>query len=350
MQPTARFCTSADGTGIAFESRGSGPTLVRVGTWLTHLRHDADSPLWSHWLEALSAGRTLVRYDERGSGASDRDTERFSIEAWVEDLEAVVDAADLREFSLLGMSNAAAVAVAYAARHPDRVDRLLLYGGFAQGRLRHDTSPRARAEADLMVDLIRTGWGKANPAFRRIFTTLFVPDASIEQMTWFDEMQRISASPDTAALMRNARQRIDVLPLLPRVKAPTLVMHARDDAVAPFEQGRVLAAGIDGARLVPLDGRNHILLADEPAWPAFTRELDGFLGGGASAGSATGSLTARQTDVLRLLAGGRSNAEIAAALHLSEHTVHRHVANIYRTLGLGSRAAAAAYAALRGIV
>ncbi|RZU61326.1 alpha/beta fold hydrolase [Zhihengliuella halotolerans] len=350
MQPTVRFCTSADGTGIAFESRGSGPTLVRVGTWLTHLRHDGNSPLWSHWIDALSAGRTLVRYDERGSGASDRDAARFSIEAWVEDLEAVVDAAGLEQFSLLGMSNAAAVAVAYAARHPGRVNRLVLYGGFAQGRLRHDTSARARAEADLLVDLIRTGWGKANPAFRRIFTTLFVPDATNEQMAWFDEMQRVSASSVTAALMRQARQRIDVVDLLPRVETPTLVMHARDDAVAPFEQGRILAAGIDGARLVPLDGRNHILLADEPAWSAFTRELDGFLGGGDRAGTATGTLTARQTDVLRLLAGGRSNAEIAEALHLSEHTVHRHIANIYRALGLNTRAAASAYAALRGIL
>jgi DNA-binding CsgD family transcriptional regulator len=283
----------------------------------------------------------------------------------------VVDASGHDQVSLLGLSNAASVAVAYAVRQPDRVSHLVLYGGFAQGRLRRDRSPRARAEADLMVDLIRIGWGRANPAFRRTFTTLFVPDATNEQMTWFDEMQRVSASPETAALMRIARQEVDVSDLLAQVRSPTLVLHAQDDAVAPFEQGRELASAIDDARFVPLEGRNHILLADEPAWAVFLRELNAFLptapgddvaaerfradqaserAHDAARPAPTDRLTPRQADVLRLLARGLSNAEIAAELHLSEHTVHRHVANIYRALDLGSRASAAAYAALRGIV
>ena len=246
VPPTIRFCSSADGTGIAFGVHGGGPPLVRVATWMTHLQHDWESPLWRHWLDALAEGHTLVRYDERGSEVSDRDVTRFSVDAWVEDLEAVVDAAGLERFSLLGMSNAAAVAIAFAARHPERVSHLVLYGGFAQGRLRHDPSPQARAEAEaeLMVALIRTGWGKANPAFRSVFTSLFVPGATNEQMTWFDEMQRISASPETAALMRLARQEVDVVDLLAHVVTPTLVLHAQHDAVAPFELGRGLATAI----------------------------------------------------------------------------------------------------------
>ena len=345
MTQSIRFCTSANGVSLAFGVHGSGPPLVRVATWLTHLQYDWDSPLWHHWLEALAEGRTLLRYDERGSGVSDRDVTRFSIDAWVEDLEAVVDAAGLERFSLLGLSNGAAVAIAYAVRHPERVSHLVLFGGFSQGRLRRSRSSNARSETEAMLSLIRSGWGQANPAFRRIFTTLFVPDATHEQMTWFDEMQRISAAPETAALMRLAREEVDVTDLLAQVVTPTLVMHAQDDAAVPFEEGRKLAYAIPGARFMPLEGRNHILLPDEPAWGMFLRELNAFVPTLPSDDLRDDLLTLRETEILRCVAGGMTNQEIADRLFLSVRTVERHLGNMYEKLGLRGRSGRAAIAA-----
>ena len=345
MTQSIRFCTSADGVRLAFGVHGSGPPLVRVATWLTHLQYDWDSPLWHHWLGALADGRTLVRYDERGSGVSDRDVTRFSMDAWVEDLEAVVDAAGLERFSLLGLSNGGAVAVAYAVRHPERVSHLVLCGGLARGRLRRDPSSRARAEAEAMMTLIRVGWGQSNPAFRRIFTTLFVPEATHEQMMWFDEMQRISAAPETAALMRLAREEVDVTDLLAQVRTPTLVMHAQGDAAVPFEQGRELASAILGARFVPLEGRNHILLADEPAWGVFLRELNDFLPTLPRDDTTEELLTLRETEILRCVAAGLTNQQIADKLFVSVRTVERHLGNMYTKLGLQGRSGRAAIAA-----
>lgn len=325
---------------------GSGPPLVRVATWMTHLQHDWDSPLWRHWLDGLADGRTLLRYDERGSGLSDRDVSRFSVEAWVEDLEAVVDAAGLERFSLLGLSNGGAVAIAYAVRHPERVSHLVLSGAFAQARLRRNPSPQTRAEVEGLVSLIRTGWGQANPAFRRVFTTLLVPGAAHEQMEWFDELQRITATPETAALMRAAREDIDVADLVEQVTTPTLVLHAQDDAAAPFEQGRALASAIPGARFVPLESRNHILLQDEAAWEVFLAELDAFLPSVPSdADVADELLTHREAEVLRCVADGLSNAAIAEKLFVSTRTVERHMGNMYGKLGLEGRSARAAIAA-----
>ncbi|MGI8875036.1 MAG: alpha/beta fold hydrolase [Egibacteraceae bacterium] len=331
---------------LAFGVNGSGPPLVRVATWMTHLQYDWDSPLLRHWLDGLSEGRTLLRYDERGSGLSDRDVTRFSLDAWVEDLEAVVDAAGLEQFSLLGLSNGGAVAIAYAVRHPERLSHLVLCGAFAQGRLRRDPSSQARAEAEALLSLIRVGWGQANPAFRRAFTTLFVPEASHEQMEWFDELQRISATAETAAAMRLAREEVDVADLLGQVRTPTLVLHAQDDAAVPFEQGRGVASGVPGARFVPLVGRNHILLADEPAWDDFLRELDGFLPGLPSDEDVPDDvLTARETEILRGVAAGMTNHAIAQQLFVSVRTVERHMGNMYAKLGLHGKSGRAAIAA-----
>ncbi len=313
---------------------------------MTHLQYDRDSPLWRHWLDALAEGRTLIRYDERGSGVSDRDVSRFSVDAWVEDLEAVVDAAELERFSLLGLSNGGAVAIAYAARHPERVSHLALCGAFARGRLRRE--PTARVEAEAMLSLIRIGWGQANPAFRRIFTTLFVPHATPEQMLWFDEMQRISAAPETAALMRLAREEVDITDLLPQVLTPTLVMHAQDDAAVPFEQGREVASSIPDARFVPLEGQNHILLADEPAGAVFLHELNTFLPTLRPDHGTEGVLTAREAEILECVAAGMTNQAIAEQLFVSVRTVERHMGNMYEKFGLrgsSSRAAIAARAA-----
>lgn len=346
VRQTIRFCSSPDGVRLAFGMHGSGPPVVRVATWMTHLQHDWDSPLWRHWLDGLAEGRTLVRYDERGSGLSDRDVPRFSIDAWVEDLEAVVDEAGLERFSLLGLSNAGAVAIAYSVRHPERVSHLVLCGAFSQGRLRRDPSSRARAEAEALLSLIRVGWGQANPAFRRTFTTLFVPEASHEQMEWFDELQRVSASADTAALMRLAREEVDVSGLLGQVTTPTLVLHAQDDAAVPFEQGRNLASAIPDARFVPLEGRNHILLADEPAWEVFLSELNAFLPSMPSDEDVAGDLlTAREIEILRYVAAGMTNKAIADRLFLSVRTVERHMGNMYGKLGLEGRSGRAAIAA-----
>ena len=325
---------------------GSGPPLVRVATWLTHLQYDWDSPLWRHWLDGLANGRTLLRYDERGSGLSDRDVTRFSIDAWVEDLEAVVDAAGVERFSLLGLSNGGAVAVAYAIKHPERVSHLVLCGAFLQGRLRRDASPKARSEAEALLAMIRAGWGGANPAFRRGFTTLFVPDATHEQMEWFDELQRVSTSGETAALMRLAREEVDITDLVAQVATPTLVLHAQDDAAVPFEQGRAVAAAISDARFVPLEGRNHILLADEPAWGVFLRELNEFLPGRPTdADVAAELLTAREAEILRSVAAGMTNQAIAQELFVSVRTVERHLGNMYAKLGLHGKSGRAAIAA-----
>jgi pimeloyl-ACP methyl ester carboxylesterase/DNA-binding CsgD family transcriptional regulator len=346
LNQTIRFCTSADGVRLAFGTHGSGPPLVRVATWLTHLQYDWDSPLWRHWLDGLADGRTLVRYDERGSGLSDRDTTRFSLDAWVGDLEAVIDAAGLERFSLLGVSNGGAVAIAYAVRHPERVSHLVLCGAFSQGRLRRDPSSTARSEAEALLSMIRAGWGRANPAFRRAFTTLFVPDATHQQMEWFDELQRISASPETAAQLRLAREEIDVSDLVGQVVTPTLVMHAQDDAAVPFEQGRGVASAIPGARFVPLEGRNHILLADEPAWEMFKSELNDFLPILPSDDVVADEvLTPRETEILRGVAAGMTNQAIAQQLFVSVRTVERHLGNMYAKLGLHGKSGRAAIAA-----
>jgi pimeloyl-ACP methyl ester carboxylesterase/DNA-binding CsgD family transcriptional regulator len=344
MGQQIRFCTAADGVRIAFATHGTGPPIVRASTWLTHLEFDWQSPIWRHWLEGLAEGHTVVRYDERGCGLSDWAVEDFSLQAWVADLEAVVDAAGLERFALLGVSHGGPIGIAYAARHPERVSHLVLYGTFARGRLRR--SARSREEAELLVSLVRVGWGQANPAYRRVFTTLFVPGATPQQMDWFDELQRVSTTPETAAQIRRTRDEVDVTALAGRVAAPALVLHARGDAVVPFEEGRRLATLLPDARFVPLEGANHIIQADEPAWPAFLAEVHAFLGRAApSVAQGLTELSTRELEVLALVATGLDNEGIAARLYLSVRTVERHLSNIYAKLGVSGKAARAAAAA-----
>ena len=275
---TIRFCTSADGARIAFATVGVGPPLVKAANWLNHLEFDWNSPVWRHWLRELGRDHTLVRYDERGCGLSDWSAGEMSVDAWVRDLEAVVDTLELERFPLLGISQGAAVAIAFAVRHPERVSHLILYGGYLRGRLHQGLTPKEMEECELMIHMVRAGWGQDHPAFRQVFTTLFIPDADREQVDWFNELQRISTTPENAARMIEVFNRIDVRSIAPRVRAPTLVLHAKGDLRVPFAEGRLIATTIPGARFVPLDSRNHLLLEGEPAWPRFLTAVREFLG------------------------------------------------------------------------
>ena len=286
LEQRIRFCTASDGVRIAYATSGEGPPLVKPANWLTHLEYDWESPVWRHWLRELSTGRTLVRYDERGSGLSDRDVTDLSFEAWVHDLETVVDAAGLERFPLLGLSQGCAVAIAYAARHPERVSRLVLYGGYVQGSIKRARTPQELEEATLVTHRMPLYWGRDNPAFRLFFAARFVPEGTPEQMHWFSELQRVTTTPEIAVRLRTTSAEIDVTDLAPRLRAPTLVLHATGDAVVPFDEGRRLAALVPDARFVSLESPNHILLESETAWSRFTDEVRRFLGTGTVASEA----------------------------------------------------------------
>jgi DNA-binding winged helix-turn-helix (wHTH) protein/alpha-beta hydrolase superfamily lysophospholipase len=274
---TIQFCTAADGVRIAYAAVGDGPPLVKTGHWLTHLEHDWNSPIWSPHLRELAASYRLIRYDARGNGLSDWQVADFSFDARVRDLETVIDAAGPDRFPLLGMSQGCAVSIAYAIRHPQRVSHLVLYGGFARGRRRRGSEQEARS-SDAVLTLMHQGWGQDNPAFRQMFTSLFIPGGTMEQMQWYNDLQRITTSPENAVRLRRASDDLDVTQLLPQVRVPTLVLHCRNDALQPFEEGRIMAAGIPGARFVALEGRNHIILEGDPAWNRFLEEVRTFVG------------------------------------------------------------------------
>ena len=339
------FCRADDGVQIAYGVHGGGPPLVKAANWMTHLDHDWRSPVWRHWLAALGERRTMIRYDERGCGLSDRDVgeDAFTLDRWVRDLECVVDAAGLDRFALLGLSQGAALSIEYMARNPGRVSHLIVCGGFARGRARRESVASAE-ENETLATMIRVGWGRQNAAFRRTFTTMFLPEGSAEQIEWFDDLQRVSATPETAARIFAARGDLDVTARAPEIDVPTLVMHAREDAVVPFAEGRLIAALIPGARFVPLEGRNHVLLETEPAWGEFLSAVDEFLGSSPTPPE-DWDLSAREEEILGMVAEGRSNDEIADALVLSVRTVERHLSNSYSKLRVSGKAARAAAAA-----
>jgi pimeloyl-ACP methyl ester carboxylesterase/AraC-like DNA-binding protein len=272
-----RYCAAKDGTRLAFSIVGDGPPLVKAANWLNHIEHDWKSPVWRHWLHEFTRGHTLIRYDERANGMSDWDTPEISFEAFVDDLECVVDCAGVEQFDLLAISQGASVAIAYAVRHPERVRKLVICGGYAVGwAARGDPEEIARREA--MITLTEAGWGADHPAYRQLFTNLYIPEGTAEQVAWFNEVQRVSASPANAVRLQRALSEIDVRDLLAKVTTPTLIFHARDDQVVPFAAGEYLARHIPGSTFVPLAGENHILLEKEPAWHEFARVTRDFLG------------------------------------------------------------------------
>jgi pimeloyl-ACP methyl ester carboxylesterase/tRNA A-37 threonylcarbamoyl transferase component Bud32 len=272
-----RFCRSTDGVRLAYAAVGHGPPLVKAANWLSHLEFDWNSPVWRPWLAELSRHHTLVRYDERGCGLSDWDAD-FSLEAWVQDLETVVDAHGLERFPLLGISQGGPIAITYAVRHPERVSHLILYGSYARGRRRWIQTEQELAEIDLMVEMVRVGWGKDHPAFRQVFTTLFIPDGTPEQFRWMNELQRVTTSPENAVRLLQTLHLLDCRQAARQVQVPTLVLHGTGDLRVPFAEGQRLAALIPGSRFVPLESRNHILLGHEPAFAGFFAAIHDFLG------------------------------------------------------------------------
>jgi len=343
MKQQIRFCRSFDGTRIAFAVTGNGPPLVRAPHWLTHLEYEWQSPIWRPWLTTLSSGRSLVRMDERGCGLSDRGVETVSFEAFVRDLEAMVDAAGLQQFVLFGHSQGGAIALEYAAKHPERVSHLVLLGTYARGRFKR--SPESRSEAEAQLKLVEFGWGGDDPSYRQFFASQFMPGASLEQLRQMSELQRVSSSPSDAVRILRAFYDIDVSESVPRISCPALVLHARGDLRVPFEEGRKLAAMIPDARFVPLESDNHILMEQEPAFARVFDELQGFLGPAAS----FGGLTAREAQILEHIARGLDNAQIAARLGLSEKTVRNHITSIFDKIGVESRAQAIVTARERGL-
>ena len=270
------FCRSADNINIAYAEVGNGPPLIKAANWLTHLEYNWESPVWSPLLHRLAEKNRLIRYDTRGTGLSDREVAEFSFDGFMRDFESVVDAVKTDRFAILGISQGAAVAAAYAAAHPERVTKLILYGGYAQGRNKRG-SPDEVAKANLFLSLMQHGWGDEHSAFMRAFCSLFIPNGTPEQNKWFADLQRMTTTAENGALIRVACHEIDVASLLPKVQVPTLVLHARHDNVVPLEQGRLLAASIPNARLVTLESDNHVLLAGEPAWEKFLEEVEDFL-------------------------------------------------------------------------
>ena len=344
MRQQVRFCTSADGTRIALARSGEGPPLVRVANWFTHLDLDRQSAVWRHWFDFLSDGRTLVRYDPRGSGLSDRDVDDFSLDRWIEDLDAVVESAGLTRFPLIGLCQGGAVAAAYAARYPDRISRLVLYDSYPFGAYAEGVPDRLAQEARTLAEMIEVGWGKKTGAFREVFANLLMPEASKDALQWIGEMQRRSASARNARRMWDAFNAFDIRAVAADIAAPTLVFHGRRDCMVPFEAGRQLASLIPNARFVPLETNNHILLPKEDAWRAFCHELDSFLEPEAANchddDVALDALTAREAEVLDGVARGLNNRDLANLLRISEKTVRNHVSTTFSKLDVESRAQA----------
>ncbi len=327
-----RFAKSPDGTALAWTRSGRGLPLVKAANWLTHLEADRDSPVWSHWTAFLEKSFDYLRYDERGCGLSDRQLGDLSLATWVEDLTTVIDAAGLPEpFVLLGVSQGAATAIKYACEHPEKISHLVLYGGYARGPNHRGDKDKYRA----IIDVFRLGWGEDNPAFREVFSSRFIPDGSPEQRLWFNELCQRTLSPETGAELLTARADINVAPLPAQVRVPSLVIHARDDAVVPLSEGEFLAREIPDAEFAVLEGRNHILQLEDQAWHDFCRLVEDFTG--QRSPGIMQRLTTREREILQLICMAKNNKQIAEDLGVSEKTIRNHVSNLFAKVGLHSR-------------
>jgi pimeloyl-ACP methyl ester carboxylesterase/DNA-binding CsgD family transcriptional regulator len=344
-----RFTHSSDGTRLAYAAHGDGYPLVRASHWLTNIDRDWRTPIWRPWYDAFGARYRFHRYDMRGCGLSDREATDASLDVLVADLEAIVDAAKLDRFALIGTSQGGAVSMAYAARHPDRVSHLVLLGAFARGPLQRDRSP---AEIELVraeIKLIQHGWGKDDPAFRQLFTSQLLPNATPDQAASFNELQRMSCTPEHAAKLVESFSDIDASQYLPQVKCPTLVLHTRGDMCAPFDEGLFIASKIPGARMVPLETRSHVPMAGEPSFDRVFEEIEALIGSTRDGKPVFPELTKRERQILEQIAHGHDNTQIAALLDLSEKTVRNHITSIFDKIGVDNRSQAIVQARQAGL-
>jgi pimeloyl-ACP methyl ester carboxylesterase/DNA-binding CsgD family transcriptional regulator len=340
-----RFCATRDDVQVAFASRGRGPAIVKTPNWMNHVELDVHSLVWRPWIQQFERDHTLVRYDARGCGLSDRAPRQMSFRTNQLDLDAVVEAAGLDTFMLYGASQGAAIAIEYAARHPERVTHLVLCGAYLQGAWKRPAAAAAREEAAALLKLVELGWGRENSAFRQVFANQFIPDASAEQLAAFDEIQRATVSAEAAAALLRSFYEIDVADAAREVRCPTLVLHATQDARIPFDEGRRTASTIPNAELVPLHTRNHILLEQDPAWRQHFDEIRQFLARHPAIAASRDSgpdlpfddLTAAERRVVDLVASGMGNRDIASHLQIAEKTVRNHMNHIFSKLGVGER-------------
>jgi pimeloyl-ACP methyl ester carboxylesterase/DNA-binding CsgD family transcriptional regulator len=343
-----RFCASADGTRIAYATCGSGPPLVWMQLWAHHLEFDWDSPVWGPWLSLLARHHTLIRYDWRGCGLSDRERVQFSFDKYAEDLEAVIAAAGLDRFVLFGMSGSgSAIAMRYAVDHPGRVTHLVLCGCNTRGPLGDNPTAEQEAEAQARLKVFELGWANENPGYGQFFASMHIPDATMEQSRSYNDLLRRTTSSANAISLLNTFNLNNVQTIVPKVPCPTLVLHSRGDPIISFDQGRKVAALIPEARFVPLESRNRIILDTEPAWQQLVGALSDFLPVGSSDRGTLPllrDLTAREREILDVVAEGLDNHEIAARFDISEKTVRNHVSMIFSKLQIRSRAQAVAIA------
>jgi len=336
MKQDIRFCTTPDNVRLAYAVSGEGPPLVMSASWLSHLELQWRSPFWRPWLDAFSSHHTLLRHDSRGCGLSDRSTDNLSFETWVRDLECVIDAANFQRFAMVGTCWGGPIAIEYAVRHPERVSHLVLFGSYAQGRLRRENnSPDAVEKGRLMLDLTRLGWGQEGHPYLQVWASRLQPGGPSENLRSWCEQQRATTSAETANKMHEIAWQTDVQEAARKIKCPVLIMHPERDMSVPFEQSRLLASLIPDCRFVQLDGENHVPLADEPAWSQLVAEVRSFLAEPASARTPCRSvlpldkLTPRERAILEGIAGGLDNSQLAAALQLSEKTVRNHITRVF---------------------
>ena len=345
-----RFTHSADGTRLGYAVHGDGFPLVRAAHWLTNIDLDWQTPMWRPWFDALGARYRFHRYDSRGCGLSDRDSTDSSLECLVADLEAVVDAAKIDRFSLLGISQGGAVSMAYAARHPERVESVVLLGAFARGPMRRAQTPQQIERLHAQVKLIELGWAQENTAYLQLFTNLIFPNATPEQARSLNELQRMSCSPQQAAHIVSSFNEIDASECLPKIACPALVLHPRGDMCSPFDEGVFIASQIPGARLVPLETASHVPTPGEPSFERVIEEIEAFVPATKCGGPAAfPTLTRRERQILQHIARGDDNAQIAAHLDLSEKTVRNHITSIFDKIGAENRGQAIVQAREAGL-